>query len=240
MTPISALQVERFRTVLEGTNLSPVVAHLPYLPNLASAEIETLRKSVHVLRDHLDRCDALGARFLVLHMGKGEDKQVSQTRMVEAIMRAWGEEPRAVCLLLENTAGQGRELGRRLEDLAEIFDRIRWKINCGLCIDSCHAFAAGYPIHRRNGLYRFVSKLEQLFGFASVKIIHLNDSLRPFGSRVDRHAHIGKGELGLDGLRRIVNHAKLRNIPMILETPRKTDTDDLENLAAVRSLVHSK
>ncbi len=240
LTPILAGQVEQFRSALGDTCLSPVVVHLPYLPNLASTDPETFRKSVHVLKLHLDRCEALGAHYLVVHMGKGEDHRASRLRMVEAIKRAWGERPRGVCLLLENTAGQGREIGYTLEDLFQVFERISLEINCGLCIDSCHAFAAGYAIHLRKGLDEFISRIEHLVGLEKIRIIHLNDSLKPLGSRVDRHAHIGKGEIGANGLRRIVNHPAFCEIPMILETPRKNDQDDLVNLAAVRSLMRRK
>jgi len=230
---------ERFRAARQGTRLGPVAVHMPYLPNLASPDKELFNKSVESLRENLDRSDLVGAEFLVTHMGKGEGVD-SRARMVEAIRLAWGDKQRQVSLLLENTAGQGREMGCRLEDLLEVFERIPLGDRRGLCIDFCHAFAAGYRIHQREGLYQFLSRIDYLVGFQHVKLLHLNDSLRCLGSRVDRHMHIGKGEIGVKAFRRIVNHIKLRYIAGILETPRKTDLDDLDNLSAIRALMRHK
>jgi deoxyribonuclease-4 len=181
----------------------------------------------------------VGAELLVMHMGKGEESE-SQARMVEGVTRAWGDKERNVSLLLENTAGQGREMGYSLEELVEVFQRIPFRNKCGLCIDFCHALAAGYSIHRREGLSAFLKRIDYLAGLKYVKLVHLNDSLKPLGARIDRHMHIGKGEIGTEGFRRIVNHSRLRNVPGILETPRKTDLDDLHNLSVIRSLMRHK
>lgn len=237
--PLDDLSVERFRAARQESGLGPVVVHMPYLPNLASPDRELFERSIQSLRENLDRCDLVGAEFLVMHMGKGEGPEC-RARMVEGIARAWDERERDVSLLLENTAGQGREMGWKVEELVELFQRIPFRGKCGFCVDFCHAFAAGYAVHRRDGLYRFLKRIDDLAGLQHVKLLHLNDSLRPLGSRVDRHAHIGKGEIGADGFRRIVNHTKLRRIPGILETPRKTDLDDLNNLLTIRSLMRRK
>lgn len=239
MSPLDDRLVERFRAARQESGLGPVAVHMPYLPNLASHDRELFEKSVRSLRENLNRCDLVGAEFLVTHMGKGEGLE-SRARMVEGITRAWDDQERDVSLLLENTAGQGREMGHKLEELGEVLEHITFRDRCGLCIDFCHAFAAGYDIHRRNGLSRFLKTIDYLAGMQYVKLLHLNDSLKPLGSRVDRHAHIGKGEVGTDGFRRIVNHKKLRKIPGILETPKKTDMDDIRNLAAIRALMRDK
>ena len=237
--PLDEDSVERFRAARKANGLGPLVVHMPYLPNLASTDLALYERSIDSLRENLDRCDAVGADFLVTHMGKGDERDGGE-RMVEAIKRAWGERDRNVSLLLENTAGQGRETGHRLKKLVEVFEQIPFRDKCGFCIDICHAFAAGYAVHNRRGLARFLRRVEDLTELQNVRLLHLNDALRPLGSRVDRHQHIGKGEVGIEGFKRIVNHPRFRDLPGILETPRKTDEDDLRNLSVIRSLMDRK
>ena len=239
--PLDPPSAEAFKKARKRHKLSPVFVHLPYLPNLASRDEEIYSKSIDSLSTNLDRCEEIGAEYLVAHLGKGEAGEESQHLMAEGVKKAWREKKRNVTLLVENTAGQGKELGATLEELSEMYVSIgRYIKRIGLCIDTCHAHAAGYELRTNEGLDGFLRQITHLFDKESVRLVHLNDSLRSLGSHVDRHQHIGKGQLGIDAFRLIVNHPLLRTVPGILETPKKSDADDLLNLATIRGLMLDK
>jgi len=235
--PLTADEIERFLSVREkeAKDIRPLAAHIPYLPNLASLDEKIRLKSVLTLRDNLERCEALTIDFLVTHLGKSKEPDAEQ-RMVECIVQAYDDKRYGVCLLLENTAGQGSETGFQLPDLAKLYAMIPNDISKGICLDTCHAFAAGYEIGSKSGFKQVLRELNQTIGFKEVKLLHVNDSLKPLGSRVDRHAQIGAGHIGLEGFRTLFSHPLIRSLPGILEIPRKTIAEDVEQLKLVRSL----
>jgi deoxyribonuclease-4 len=209
-----------FRTAHAASKVGPLLAHASYLINLATADPVLAEKSRAALLDELTRCARLGVGGLVLHpgahLGAGCDTGIE--RVAAALDAVLAQAPEApVRVLLENTAGQGSCLGDRLEHLAQIRARVARPERVGVCIDTCHAFAAGYAIHEPAGSDEFWSEVLERFG-TGLGGLHLNDSVRPFGSRRDRHAHIGEGEIGLDAFARILQDPRLAQVPMVVET----------------------
>jgi deoxyribonuclease-4 len=219
--------------------LSPVVVHMPYLPNLAAADTTLYEKSVSVLCDDLQRARALGAAALVLHLGHcgSAPEDHALARIAGAINRACAGGDSRVMLLLENAAGQGSEIGASFLQLKKIIDLIEHRDSVGICLDTAHAFAAGYNVATAAGLAKTLAEIDRLLGLDRLRLVHLNDSKAPCGSRVDRHWHIGQGCIGENGFRRIINHRLLAGLPAIMETPKKNNDDDLQNMKTVRSLV---
>ena len=210
-----------FRAARAGSRVGPLLAHASYLINLCAGGPELLEKSRQALADELTRCARLGVDGLVVHpgahVGAGEEAGIEcAAASLDAVLAALPDVPTRV--LLENTAGQGSCLGHRLEHLAKIRSLVTQPERVGVCLDTCHAFAAGYAIHEPAGYEDFLARVEELLGLDALGGIHLNDSLRPFGSRRDRHAHIGKGELGLDTFARILQDPRLARVPMVMET----------------------
>jgi len=173
---------------------------------------------------------------LVTHVGshRGEGEAAGIRRVSEAINRTLASLKADVMVLLENTAGSGQGLGYQFEQLQAIRDGVHQRERVGICLDTAHLFAAGFAIHTPEGLEETLAAFERHIGFAHLKLLHLNDSKVAFDSRVDRHWHIGEGKIGREGMRRIVRHPRLRELPMILETPKDTERDDPRNLALVR------
>jgi deoxyribonuclease-4 len=242
--------VARFRVDMKGSNISPVFVHAPYLPNLAATEgpgdspragTVPSKRSVKALVTQAERCAALGVRFLILHVGKalGDDEGKALFRVAKNIDTVLAAAPDSVMLLLENTAGMGSEVGYRFEQVAAILGAVKQRDRVGVVLDTAHAFAAGYEFRTKAGLDATMREFDQVIGLARLHLIHLNDSKVDFGSRVDRHWHIGEGKIGKEGMRGIVNHPLLRNLSAVMETPRDSVADDLRNLKAVRSLVQT-
>ncbi|HYX25979.1 MAG TPA: deoxyribonuclease IV [Thermoanaerobaculia bacterium] len=233
-----------FRAARAGSCVGPLVAHASYLINLCTTAPALLARSREALADELARCGRLGIDGLVLHpgahLGAGEEAGIDLVaRSLDAVLAGLPDVSTRV--LLENTAGQGSCLGYRLEHLAAIRARVASPQRVGVCLDTCHAFAAGYAIHRRQGYEDFVAEMEARLGFPAVGCFHLNDSLRPFDSRRDRHAHIGEGEIGLAAFARLLHDPRLRTIPMVLETEpgdemagHRRDLEVLRNLRKPR------
>ena len=222
--------------------MAPLAVHSPYIMNLASPEPSTWSRSVALFKEEYSRAAQLKADYLVTHVGshKGQGEAAGIERVSEAINRTLESVRPTVMILLENTAGSGQGLGDQFEQLAEIRNAVRAKAYVGFCLDTAHLFAAGFPIHTGAGLRETIARFDRTVGLKHLKLIHLNDSKAPFGSRVDRHWHIGQGHIGMDGMRRIVNHPQLKRIPLILETPKQTDVEDRRNLATVKRLVTSR
>ncbi len=230
-------EVAAFRAAHAESAVGPLVAHASYLINLCSADPALLARSREALADELARCARLGVGGLVLHpgahLGAGEEAGVERVAAsLDAVLAGLPGAP--VRVLLENTAGQGSCLGHRLEHLAAIRDRVAEPERVGVCLDTCHAFAAGYPLHEPAGYEEMWAEFAERIGFAALGCMHLNDSLRPFGSRRDRHAHIGEGEIGLGAFARLLHDPRLAAVPMIIETETGEDLAghrrDLETL----------
>jgi deoxyribonuclease-4 len=221
--PLADDDAAAFRAAHAASAVGAVMAHSSYLINLATTDPRLLEQSRQALTDELERCGRLGVAGLVLHPGAhlGAGEEAGLARVSAALAAVLAAVPEAAThILIENTAGQGSCLGARLEHLAAIRQRLtpRERKRVGVCIDTCHAFAAGYPIHEAAGWRAFLAELEAGVGLAALACIHLNDSLRPFASRRDRHAHIGEGEIGLAAFGRVLAEPALAGIPMIVET----------------------
>jgi len=238
--PIPPQDAEGFRRAREASAIGPAVAHASYLINLAATDETVLGRSLAALADELERCAQVGLDGLVLHPGAhlGAGEEAGIERVAAALDTVLAAAPAdGVRLLLENTAGQGTCLGWRLEHLAAIRGRVARPERVGVCIDTCHAFAAGYPVHEPAGYEEFVAELDEVVGLDLVGCVHLNDSLRPFGSRRDRHEHIGEGEIGTGCFARLLHDERLRHVPMVLETEPGDDREGhRRDLAVLRSL----
>lgn len=232
-------ECERFRAEREARKLSPLVIHDNYLINPASADPGIRRKSVEAIRRELQRALALGAEYLVAHPGSAKDTSVSAAihNCIESLKEAAsGLSLDGLTILIENTAGQGSVIGRSFEEVAEMVAGAGKDLPVGACIDTAHCFAAGYAIHTQKGLADAIKELDRTVGLKNVRVIHSNDSKAAFDSHVDRHEHIGKGQIGAEAFARIVRHSKLRSIPFICETPVDEPDDDKRNLAMMRKL----
>jgi deoxyribonuclease-4 len=221
--------------------VQPLLTHASYLINLATRNPEFHRKSIAALIDELDRAERLGIHAVVLHpgahMGAGSEAAVDQiARSLDAVHAAIPNH--RVVTLLETAAGQGTCVGCTFEELGQMIARVDDKRRVGICFDTCHVFAAGYDLRTRDGYHRTIDAMERHVGLDNVGAFHLNDSKRPLGSRVDRHQHIGEGELGLDAFRFLLNDARFTRIPKVLETPKTVETEsDRRNLTLLRSLI---
>ena len=220
--PVSVVEASDFKRAMADSGLQFAVAHASYLINLASPDWTTLARSRRALLGEVRRCHALGIPCLVLHpgshMGAGEAAGIH--RVVASLDHVFERaEGLAVEVLLEATAGQGSSLGHRFEHLAEIVSRSRFPGRLGVCLDTCHLLAAGYDIASPLGFGRTVREVDAVVGLSRVKAIHLNDARAGLGSRLDRHAPIGRGHLGLAAFRRLLRDARFQGVPMLLETP---------------------
>jgi deoxyribonuclease-4 len=238
---LTKTDISRFIEKLNRTGLFPPVDHMPYLPNLAAPTDEVYTKSVEALTEELNRCNALQIPYLVTHLGshRGSGKEAGLQRIVDAIDTAFSgiaEEANGVMLLLENTAGTKNSMGGTFEDIRHIMDRLEHKDRIGVCFDTCHAFAAGYELRTAESLNKTLQHFDEVLGLENLKLIHLNDAKGGLDSRLDRHEHIGLGYIGEEGFRVILNDARLKELPMILETPVDDRRDDLGNLEKVREL----
>ncbi len=237
-------EVEAFKANLKSTGIGPVVAHDCYLVNLAAPRASLWKKSVSAFREEMDRAERLGIPYLVTHPGShaGAGEAEGIRRVAEALNVLHAALPRhgGARILLETTAGQGSSLGYRFEQLAAILDQVERAYRVGVCLDTCHVFAAGYDIRTTEGYRQTMRELDVCLGLHRLQVIHLNDSVQGLGSRVDRHAHIGEGGLGLEPFRRLLNDSAFRGIPMILETPKDDDfvKADRRNLARLRRLLN--
>ena len=231
-------EAEALRTGIPDSGISPVFLHMPYLANLAAPDRGLFRKSVESLMEELRRAPQIGAQYVVMHVGRrlGTTEKRSFKRVASGVNTALSRIDNHVGLLLETTAGMGSEIGHRFTQIAEIIRNIEQKERVGVCLDTAHAFQAGYDWSTKEGLEVGVEEFGREIGFQKLKLIHLNDSKTPLGSRVDRHWHIGKGFIGMEGMRMLINHPRLSGLPAIMETPRTSDKDDLANLRVVKRL----
>jgi deoxyribonuclease IV len=237
-------EIAAFREAHAGSAVASLMAHGSYLINLAATDPVILEKSLDALTDELVRCSRLGVAGLVLHPGAhlGAGEEAGIAKVAASLDAVLGDLPDVSTLvLLENTAGQGSCLGWRLEELAAIRAQVAEPHRVGFCLDTCHAFAAGYAIHEEAGFADFLAEVEERLGLATVRCFHLNDSVRPFASRRDRHAHIGEGEIGLALFERMLTEPRIHAIPMVVETDPEDDMDGhRKDLNTLRGLVGLK
>jgi deoxyribonuclease-4 len=220
--PLTEEAITKFKKNLKKVGISPehILPHDSYLINLGNPEEEKRRKSIEVFIDEVNRCYQLGLKYLNFHPGS-HLRKVSEKECLKIIADSINEvleRTKEVILVLENTAGQGSNVGYRFEHLAEIIDMVKDKSRMGVCLDTCHMFAAGYDIRTEKSYEKMMKEFDEVVGFKYLKGMHLNDAKSQLGSRVDRHHSIGKGNIGLDAFRFIMNDERLNNIPLILET----------------------
>lgn len=239
--PLTAETIAQFQEARIRTQIAPVVAHAAYLINVASPDEELYRKSVDALTVEVERCEALDIPYLVLHPGShmGEGVRAGLDRVAGALGEIHAATPGyRTRILLETTSGQGNHLGADFESLAYVLAEAPSGDRLGICLDTCHVFAAGYELRTPEGYAETIAAFDHTLGIDRLKAIHLNDSKHPFGSHKDRHEHIGAGHLGLESFRHILNDNRFDGLPGLLETPKSTDLhEDRENLAALRALV---
>lgn len=241
--PLSAEQIAAFQANLQSSGIKQAFAHDSYLINLASPDEELYRKSLAAFIHELERAESLGLTALVFHPGShvGKGEEYALQKIAESVNLAHQKTPHfQVLTCFENAAGQGTNVGYCFEHLARLIELVEEKKRIGICIDTQHAFASGYDLRTEEGYKEVFERFEELVGISWIKAFHLNDSKKGLGSRVDRHEHIGKGEIGLTAFRCLMNDPRFENIPMSLETPKGADLkEDRENLAVLRGLIQS-
>jgi len=239
---ITKEDVRRFDAARRETGIELAIAHNCYLINLCSTNRLTYRRSMKALADEIRRADALGLPYLVMHPGShgGAGEEAGLERIAESLSEIHEQTKGArVKILLETTAGMGFALGHRFEHLREIIERTKGGARrLGVCLDTCHVFAAGYDIRTRSGYQKVFREFDRIIGIERLNAFHLNDCKGELGSRLDRHQHIGRGNIGLDAFRFLLNDRRFTDHPMYLETPKgKSHYWDRRNLAALRRLV---
>jgi deoxyribonuclease IV len=236
--------IERFNEARELTGIEIICSHTSYLINLGSPEKSKFNRSIKALKHELLRSSQLNIPYVIMHpgshMGKGEENGLQ--RVAPGINRTFDATPETTCrLLLETTAGQGSNLGYAFEHLARISELVKAKERIGFCFDTCHTFAAGYDFSTKKAYQKTMRAFDKILGLDRLCAIHLNDAKKGLGSKRDRHEHIGKGTIGIDAFRCVVNDSRLKDVPKILETPKgkgkgRVDYDRM-NLRLLRSLV---
>lgn len=229
-------EIERVRKKKRELGLSPVIVHMTYLINLASPKDGLYLKSVRGLMEDYIRAGSIGAEYLVIHPGNhnGSGLKAGIERIQEGLNTIL-ELDYPTTILLENVAGGGTSIGRNFQELKMIRDGVEKKEKLGLCFDTCHGFAAGYDLSNKEGWERVLAELERYFQIEDLKLLHVNDSLGTLGSHLDRHTHLGEGEIGDRGFEVMCSYSVFYKLPMILETPKNNDQDDLKNLRKLRS-----
>lgn len=244
LKPLSGGEISLFKQKVLETGIQPVAVHSCYLINLATPETSLWKRSIETMIVELERCEMLGIPNFIVHPGShmGMGEKVGLERIAEAL----GEIQRAtsgskVKILLESTAGQGTALGYRFEHLAWIMENTHYGDSIGICLDTCHIFASGYDIRTEEAYEATMDEFNRIIGFDHLHVLHLNDSKGKIGSRIDRHEHIGKGEVGLEAFRLILSDPRFpEDLPGLLETPKGEDLhEDRENLAILRLLKSS-
>src|SRR4030042_3697736 len=238
-SPLNKKEAEVFRSSIRSSSLFPVFLHMPYLPNIASPNSKFYKRSIHSIATDLQRAEQLGAHYLIIHIGhrmeSSEDEAIETVSL--GIDQAFERVKNNIILLLENTAGQGTEIGYHFDQIKKIIEGVHDHPRMGVCLDTAHSFEAGYDLSTKNGIGETLETFDQTIGLNRLHLLHLNDSKTPLGSRKDRHWHIGEGYLGMEGFKSLINHPLLRHLSGIMETPRKDTVEDLRNMEVIRSLV---
>ncbi len=237
--PVPDDVVSAFRDKRRKSGFKRIVAHMPYLPNLASSEKGIMKASRNSLDEEVNRCDSLGIDYLVMHLGShmGGGTMLGVRNLSEAVNEALAGSDGATTILLENMAGQKNSVGARFEELMLILDRVKKSDRAGVCLDSCHAFAAGFDLSTEEAVQRTMGLFDDCVGYDRLKVVHLNDSKGDLGSNLDRHENIGEGKIGTKGMKAILHRREVRALPIILETPYADAGEMKESLAIVRKLL---
>jgi deoxyribonuclease IV len=239
---LSDLQCEEMSRLRAKYDLKPLVIHTNYLVNLASTTEKFLKNSIEAFRGEVERAMAVGAEYLVLHPGsfRGTNRETGLLQTAAAIAAATKDLDLAqggLTILIENTAGSEFSLGGSFEQVAEVIDRLQGIVPIAACIDTCHTHVAGYDIISEDGVYRTLSQLDATIGLNNVKVIHCNDAKTPRGSKIDRHEQIGKGTIGKEPFRVLLNDLRLAHAAFIAETPIEKPGDDRRNVETLKNLV---
>jgi len=237
--PLDPGEVDKYRTALRASGLGPVSVHLSYLPNPATPDAKLYERSVLAIAEDYRRAVALGADYFVVHpgkRGKDRDEKAALQRVAKGIKAVLSHVPGETVFLLENQAGSGSEVAAGMAELAGILDLAGEEKRTGICLDTCHAFAAGYELRTPDGVEKLLSEIDHLIGLSRLGLLHLNDSTGDKGSRIDRHFHIGRGKIGREGFKYLLTDPRLAGKAGILETPRASAEDDRQNLAVLREL----
>jgi deoxyribonuclease-4 len=246
--PFTDKDVENFKKNVSRTGVIPSASHTAYLINLASPDPIVYKKSLEAFYDEMIRAERLGLPYLIFHPGahlnSGEDTGLKRIADSINILLKKGSHPEGcgyrLMLLLETTAGQGTHLGYRFEHLSKIIEMVDKKGKVGVCLDTCHIFAAGYDISNERGYKKTFEDFDRIIGIDRLKVFHINDSKKELGSRGDRHEHIGKGRIGITAFKLLLNDSRFENIPMIIETPKgKTMREDKKNLSVLKGLIRA-
>ncbi len=243
--PIEESELFKNKLKESSINSDSIVVHMPYLPNLSAPESDMYQKSLEVFEDEINRCNLLQIPHLVIHLGshlgKGSKNGISQLiNACNIVLNNYSDlnsKKNTVKILLENSAGQKNSIGSSIDEIAEILDELNSRI-FGLCLDTCHAFAAGYDLSTENGIIELLDIMANKIGLDRVKVIHLNDSKGKLGSNLDRHYHIGIGKIGEEGFKFLLNNKKVSHIPFILETPIDDVRNNLDNIVYVKKLLN--
>lgn len=239
--PISEQEIKKFKESLtQAPEIKSIVAHASYLINCASGNEGVRAKSIRGLVDELTRCHQLSIPYLVMHPGSSAHiaREATLVHLGKTIRSVLENTPESTTLLLETMAGQGSALCATFDELAIVLDVIDKTKRIGICLDTCHLFAAGYEINTSNGYSATIAELDNKIGVNRVLVIHMNDSKKEIGSRVDRHEHIGQGEIGLQGFTLFMNDEKWQTVPKILETPKGNRDSDRQNIKTLVNLIH--
>jgi deoxyribonuclease-4 len=229
----------KFRNSVLESDLWPIYAHMPYLPNIASPDTEMWYKSVLHLKEELVRCDTLKIPYIVTHLGspKGSKKEKGISNIIKALNKVFKKYKGECVILLENTAGKDDSLGSSIEDICDIISKIKNQERIGFCLDTCHAFASGYDLRKSEIIAEILNGIDECIGLNQLLLIHCNDSKFDLGSGRDRHEHIGLGSIGEIGFKALLGDKRLRKVPFVCETPVDERRDDKGNLEYLRQLL---
>ena len=232
--------IVNFKNKILSENISTVVCHMPYLPNLSSPKEDVHNISINALSSELERCNTLGIEYVVTHIGShlGTGLEKGLDRVVKACNTALSNSSNNTMIILENTAGTKNNVGSKFDELKYIFDNVNDKSRIGFCFDTCHAFAAGYDLSTSKSVIDTLNKFDQIIGLKYLKVVHLNDSKGELGNGLDRHQHIGRGFIGESGFRELLKNSIIKQLPLILETPIDETFDDEYNINKIYSLAN--
>jgi len=233
-------EVKRFRAKLASSEIDKhaVCVHMPYFPNLSSTHEDIYKKSIDILTEEMHRCGVLGVPYLVIHLGNhmGTGEEFGTRNLVHACNSTIESVKNDVVILLENSAGTKNSIGSKFEDIRKILDQIEPRRRVGVCLDTCHAFAAGYELRTKKDVQGVIDEFDKVVGLKELKIVHLNDCRGDLNSRMDAHEHIGMGHIGEQGFTAILSNEVLKSIPFIMETPIDNRKDDNGNLKKCQEL----